>query len=141
MKHIESVEILGDNRSRWTAKVPGGKEIQWEAEILLDRPNEEIVWRSVENSEIHHAGAVRFEPAPAKRGTRVIIQMEIHELPGVMGSTIAKLVGKVPEQLVQEDLRAFKQLMETGEIATTEGQPSGRQGLLRRTFGETGRNR
>jgi uncharacterized membrane protein len=140
MKHIESVEILSDNRSRWTAKVPGGKKLQWESEILLDRPNEEIVWRSLENSDVQNSGSVRFEPAPARRGTRVIIQMEINELPGLVGSTIAKLVGKVPEQIIQEDLRAFKQLTETGEIATTEGQPSGRQGIIRRTFTKTGRN-
>jgi len=141
MKHIESVEILSENRSRWIAKIPGTKKIQWESEILLDRPNEEIVWRSLEDSEVRNSGSVRFEAAPGKRGTRVIVQMEINELPGVIGSTIAKLIGKVPEQIVQEDLRCFKQLMETGEIATTEGQPSGRKGLIRSAIQESRRNR
>ena len=140
MKHVESVEILSENRSRWTAKVPGGKKAQWEAEILLDRPNEEIVWQSLENSELQNSGSVRFEPAPARRGTRVIVQMEINQLPGAIGSTLAKLVGKVPEQIIQEDLRSFKQLMETGEIATTEGQPSGRKSILRRAFAQAGRD-
>jgi uncharacterized membrane protein len=141
MKHIEKVEILGENRSRWTAKIPGGKRIQWESEILLDRPNEEIVWRSLEGSDVQNSGSVRFEPAPANRGTRVVVQMEISEFPGQIGSTIAKLVGKIPEQIVQEDLRSFKQLMETGEIATTEGQPSGRKGLIRSALTESRRNR
>jgi uncharacterized membrane protein len=45
---------------------------------------------------------------------------------GLLGATIAKLFGRAPEQQIEEDLRRFKQVMETGEIITTEGQPAGR---------------
>jgi uncharacterized membrane protein len=131
MKHLESVEVLSENRSRWTAKLPGGKTLQWESEILLDRPNEEIVWQTLEDSDIQHSGSVRFEPASPRRGCRVILQMEHNPEHGKVGTTIAKLLGKVPEQFIQEDLRRFKQLMETGEVATTEGQPSGRRGIIK----------
>ena len=44
---------------------------------------------------------------------------------GRFGAAVAKLFGEEPGQQVREDLRRFKQLMETGEVATTEGQPRG----------------
>ena len=131
MKHLESVEVLSENLSRWTAKVAGGKTVQWESEILLDRPNEEIVWQTLEGSDIDHSGSVRFEQAPGRRGCRVILQMEHNKARGKVGSTIARVLSKVPEQFLQEDLRRFKQLMETGEVATTEGQPSGKRGIFK----------
>jgi uncharacterized membrane protein len=45
---------------------------------------------------------------------------------GVVGAAVAKLFGEEPEQQIEEDLRRFKSMMETGEVPTTEGQPSGR---------------
>jgi uncharacterized membrane protein len=50
----------------------------------------------------------------------------------VLGATVAKLFGEEPEIQVQQDLRRFRAVMETGEIATTEGQPHGRRGALYR---------
>jgi uncharacterized membrane protein len=44
---------------------------------------------------------------------------------GALTSAIAKLFGEEPEQKIGEDLRRFKMLMETGEIATTAGQSQG----------------
>jgi hypothetical protein len=37
------------------------------------------------------------------------------------------MLGREPELQVREDLRRFKALMETGEIPTVVGQPSGRR--------------
>ena len=45
---------------------------------------------------------------------------------GAVGNTIAKIFGEAPEQQIGDELRNFKMLMEAGEIATTEGQSSGR---------------
>jgi hypothetical protein len=39
---------------------------------------------------------------------------------------VAKLLGEEPEAQLHEDLHRLKQLMEAGEIITTEGQPAGR---------------
>ena len=57
---------------------------------------------------------------------------------GLGGVLVARLFGEEPEQQVAGDLRRFKQLMETGEIATTEGQPSGRRGIAARLAAATG---
>lgn len=111
---LESVEVLDDTRSRWTALAPGEFPIRWDAEITRDIPNEMIGWRSIEGSVIETAGYVRFEPRPG-RGTLVRIALE-YDLPvGRVGAVVASLLGKKPGTHVEELLRRFKQLMESGE--------------------------
>jgi len=118
MKHVVSVEPIGDRRSHWVAAAPAGTRIEWDAEIVEDRPNERIGWRSVGVAAVHHAGSVRFEPAPGGRGTKVTVELRYHPPGGAVGAFVAKLLGRDPAQQAQEDLRRFKQLVETGEIAT-----------------------
>ncbi|HEX4948410.1 MAG TPA: SRPBCC family protein, partial [Blastocatellia bacterium] len=126
MKHLESVQVMDNNRSHWVAKGPVGTNIEWDAEIIEDRPNEVIAWRSVEGAMVESTGSVRFERAPGGRGTIVRVRMQYNPPGGVVGATVAKLLGKDPESQIKDDLRRFKQVMETGEVITTEGQPSGR---------------
>lgn len=120
MKHLDSVDDLGDGRSRWKAKGPAGTEVEWEATIIADVPGEVITWRSLENADVDNAGAVRFERAPGDRGT--IVKVNIHYNPpaGVVGATVAKLFGEEPEQQLDDDLRRFKQVMEVGEVVVSD---------------------
>jgi uncharacterized membrane protein len=127
MKHLESVQTLEGQRSHWVAKGPAGTTVEWDAEILEDHPNELIFWRSIEGAEVDNTGSVRFERAPGGRGTVVRVRMQYDPPAGVVGATVAKLFGEDPAWQVKDDLRRFKQLMETGEIITTEGQPAGRE--------------
>jgi uncharacterized membrane protein len=126
MEHLESVTDLGDGRSRWVSKAPLHTHVEWEAEITDEEPGRFIAWRSVEGSSIANSGRVRFDPAPAGRGTEVRVSLEYAPPAGAIGDTIAKLFGEAPEQQIEDDLRHFKQLAEAGEIPTTKGQPSGR---------------
>ena len=126
MTHLQSVQTLGENRSRWTAKGPLGTNVSWDAEIINDKPNELIAWRSVEGADIDNAGSVRFRPGPNGRGTEVTVELNYEPPAGAIGATIAKLLGEEPEVQVREDLRHFKQILEAGEIPTIEGQTSGR---------------
>src|SRR6185369_6596882 len=121
MKHLESVEDRGDGRSHWAAKGPAGSTVEWEATIIAHVPNEVITWRSLEGSDVDHAGAVRFERAPGNRGTIVKVNMEYNPLAGVVGAAIAKLFGEEPEQQMEDDLRRFKQVMEVGEVVVSDG--------------------
>jgi uncharacterized membrane protein len=121
MRHLESVEILSSTRSRWRAKAPAGMTVEWEAEILQDRDQEWIAWRSIEGSDVQNSGSVRFKPAPGGRGTEIRVQLQYTPPAGALGRTIAKLFGEEPEQQVADDLRRFKQLMEAGEIAVSDG--------------------
>jgi uncharacterized membrane protein len=126
MKHLKSVRDMGNRRSHWVAKAPAGRTVEWDAEITDDRPNELITWRSLEGSDVDNVGSVRFERAPGGRGSVVRVEMRYRPPAGALGAAVAKLLGENPEWLVKDNLRRFKQVMETGEIITTEGQPAGR---------------
>ena len=125
MRHLESVQVIDERRSHWQAKAPLGRTVEWDAEITEDRPNERIAWRSLEGADVPNHGSVSFEPAPGGRGT--VVRVDLHYQPpgGIIGATIARLFGEEPGQQVQEDLRAFKQLMETGEVVQSEASATG----------------
>jgi uncharacterized membrane protein len=124
MKHLLSVSSHG-NRSRWVAQAPGDMQVEWEAEIISDVPNEMISWRSLPGSQIDTAGSVHFIAAPGDRGTEVKVELQYRPPGGILSALVARLFGEEPAQQVREDLRHFKQLMEAGELPTTEGQPQG----------------
>lgn len=121
MRHLESVQALGGNRSRWRARGPAGTTVEWEAELIQDRPDEWISWRSTEDARIQNSGSVRFSRAPGSRGTELRVQLQYVPPAGAIGRTIAKMFGEEPEQQIQEDLRRFKQLLETGEVPISDG--------------------
>lgn len=125
MKHLESVAQQSETRSHWVAKLPAGQSVAWDAEITTDVPGERIAWRSLEGSEITNVGTVQFRPAPGGRGTEVLVSLEYAPPAGVLGEAVAKLLADTPERQISAGLRSFKQIMEAGEVATTEGQPSG----------------
>jgi uncharacterized membrane protein len=125
MHNLESVRSEG-NRSHWVARGPLGTRVAWDAEIITDRPNELIGWRSLPGSQVDTAGSVHFLKAPGDRGTEVKVEIRYDPPGGKAGATVAWLLGADPEGEVREDLRRFKRLLETGEIPTTLGQPSGR---------------
>jgi uncharacterized membrane protein len=127
MRHLESVQNLGGGRSHWVAKAPAGRTAEWDAEIIAERPNELIAWRSVEGSTVNNAGSVRFRAGANSEGTRVIVELEYEPPAGRLGALLGRPFGEEPAVEVREDLRAFKELMEAGEVATTTGQPSGRK--------------
>jgi uncharacterized membrane protein len=126
MKNLESVTELDQTRSHWVAKGPAGTRVEWDAEIYNEKENELIAWRSLEDADIVNAGSVRFQPGPRDHGTFVRVTLNYNPPAGKVGATVAQLLGADPAQLIKEDLRRLKQIMEAGEIATTEGQTSGR---------------
>lgn len=128
MKNVESVTQLDANRSHWVVKGPGGRKIEWDAVIHNEIEGEMIAWRTVEGAAVQHAGSVWFREAPAGRGTEVKVEMQYNPPAGMLGAAVASLWGKDPGHQIQEDLHRLKQLMETGEIPTTQGQPRGRSG-------------
>ena len=119
MRHLESVKDLGDGRSHWRVKGPAGMKVEWDA-ILGDVPGEVITWRSLENSDVDNAGAVRFEQAPGGRGTIVRVNFEYNPVGGVVGAAVAKLFGEEPSQQLDDDLRRFKQVLEVGEVVVSD---------------------
>ncbi|HKQ38883.1 MAG TPA: SRPBCC family protein [Verrucomicrobiae bacterium] len=134
MNHLKAVTVTGENLTHWVAKGPMNSDVEWDAETINDRPGELIAWKSIEGSDIYTAGSVRFQPAPGNRGTMVRVTFEYDPPAGKLGAVIAKLFGEDPAKQVNVDLRRFKQLMETGEIARTEGQSAGRASSTSKRF-------
>lgn len=120
MKHLEAVSVHDERRSKWTARGPMGKNVSWEAEILEDVPNERISWRSLPGSTITNAGMVRFEDAPGDRGTEIHVELEYKPPAGMLGTTVALLFREEPKEQLFDDLRAFKQVMEIGEVLVSD---------------------
>jgi uncharacterized membrane protein len=120
MTHLESVQVLGPKRSHWAAVGPAGMRVEWDAETVEDRPNELISWRSLPGGDVETSGWVRFKPAPGNRGTEIVVEMRYDPPGGVLGATIAKLFGEAPDQIVTRDLRAFKNVMEVGEVVHSD---------------------
>jgi uncharacterized membrane protein len=125
MKHLRGVKVYDAKRSHWTISGLLNTTIEWDAIITEDRENELIAWASVQSADIDNSGFIRFQPILNDRGTEVKVVTEYKPPGGVIGDTIAKIFGESPIQQLGDDLRRFKMLMETGEIATTEGQSKG----------------
>jgi uncharacterized membrane protein len=119
MQHLESVRVLDDRRSHWKARAPAGTSVEWDAEILDDRPNELIAWRAVGNADVPNRGSVRFQPSP-QGGTEVHVELSYEPPGGRLGSIVAKLLGEEPEIQVASDLRRLKQVIELGEVVLSE---------------------
>ncbi|HLO50222.1 MAG TPA: SRPBCC family protein [Kamptonema sp.] len=127
MKHLKYVKVIDNKRSHWIASAPMDNSIEWDAEIINEQENRLIAWASIEGADVDNSGFVRFQPAPAGRGTEVKVVIEYNPPGGAIAANFAKLFGEEPKQQIGDDLRRFKQIMETGEIATVEGQSSGRR--------------
>jgi uncharacterized membrane protein len=132
MNNLESVKQLDERRFHWVAKGVSPITSEWDCEITEDRPGAALAWRTVNAAEVPNAGSVLFEAAPRGRGT--IVRLSVHYRPvgGRLTAALARLLRQDPQTQVQQDLRRFKQLIETGEIATTNGQPTGRRTLVGR---------
>lgn len=130
VKQLKEIHILDNMHSHWVIQGPAAQILEWNAEIVNEIPNQLIGWRTLEGADLAHAGSVHFDPAPHGRGT--IVKVEIQYQPPVnrMGDAMAKVLGQDPGQIIKENLIRFKELMETGEIATIEGQPRGSRNVL-----------
>jgi uncharacterized membrane protein len=124
MTHVESVETREPDKSHWVVKAPTGT-VEWDAEISDERPGELIAWRSLPSSSITNVGSVRFKRAPGDQGTEVEVELRYEPPAGTLGVAVAKLMGEEPATQLSDDLRRFKQVVETGEIVRSEGSLGG----------------
>ena len=118
MDNIVSIEILDDKRSRWTVKAPMGRKVGFESVITHEIPGQQISWQSAEGADVDNSGSIEFQEA-GKRGTVVRSTIAYDPPGGFVGQMLAKLFGREPRVQARRDLHRFKQLMETGEVATS----------------------
>jgi len=118
MDNVERVDVLDAKRSHWVVKAPAGKTVEWDSVITEERDGEFIAWASEEGADVSNSGRIDFRDAGA-RGTVVTATILYDPPAGVIGKVIAKMFQREPAIQARRDLRRFKQLMETGEIATS----------------------
>ena len=118
MENVERIDVLGDGRSHWVVKAPGGKTVEWNAVVTEERDGETIAWISEEGADVPNSGRIDFRDAQGDRGTIVTATILYDPPAGTVGKLIAKMFQREPAIQARRDLRRFKQLMETGEIAT-----------------------
>ena len=128
MKHLESVAVREEGLTHWVAKGPAGMRVEWDARIINEIDNRLVAWQSIEVSTIATAGSVNFDETG--HGTRVRVHFQYSPPGGRLGAAVASILGEEPRLQVRADMRRFKQLLETGEIPTIEGQTSGRSSRL-----------
>jgi len=126
MENVEKVEKVDARRSRWIIKAPAGASVEILTRITEEKTSERIAWASEPDSEIKTEGRVEFIDAPPGRGTYVRLTMRYSPPGGIVGKGLAKLLQREPKIQSRRDLRRFKQLMETGEVATN-ASPSARK--------------
>jgi len=113
MDHLESVRVLDENRSHWVAKAPAGTRVEWDAIIHNEIENELIAWRSLRGADVNNAGSVHFSSVGDGNRTEVRVVLSYEPPAGKLGAVVAKLLGEEPSKQVEDDLRRFKQVMES----------------------------
>lgn len=122
MENVERIDVLDATRSHWVVKAPAGKTVEWDARITEEQRDRSIAWTSEEGASVANSGRIEFRDA-GPRGTIVTLTIVYDPPGGVIGQWIAKMFQREPKIQARRDLRRFKQLMETGEIATPAMNP------------------
>ncbi|MFS0772674.1 SRPBCC family protein [Sphingomonas sp. 1P08PE] len=122
MENVVRIDVADATRSHWVVKAPGGTTVEWDARVTEEEPGRLIAWSSEEGADVPNSGRVTFRDA-GRRGTVVTATILYDPPGGVIGKVVAKMFQREPAIQARRDLRRFKQLMETGEIATPAMNP------------------
>ncbi|MDQ4121337.1 MAG: SRPBCC family protein [Acidobacteriota bacterium] len=105
MEGVEEVRQQGDKNTHWRANI-AGKDVEWDAEITEQTPDQRVSWRSTTGSP--NAGTVSFQSVGTNQ-TNVTLRLE-YEPQGFFES-VGSALGFVDSR-VQGDLERFKQFIE-----------------------------
>lgn len=133
MDHLAEVQQIDQRHSHWEAKIPAGlgATISWDAEIVQEVANERLLWRSLPGSTIDNAGEVHFRNSPDGRGTEVHAIIAYRPPAGEIGKAVAGWLNPTLSNMVKDDMRRFKELVESGkgDPANDKGSYAGGDGM------------
>ncbi|MBB3055759.1 SRPBCC family protein [Mucilaginibacter gotjawali] len=116
MSHLESVDVLDNERSHWVLKLPAGvANVSWDAQIVMDVPGEFIGWSSLPGSIIDNAGKVRFRDTP-DGGTLIDLLITYQPPAGGIGASVAHILNPVFKNMVDTDVQNFRQYMDMADL-------------------------
>ncbi|RZM04914.1 MAG: SRPBCC family protein [Sphingomonas sp.] len=122
MENVERIDVTDGHRSHWVVKAPAGRTVEWDARVTREVPDRLIAWTSEDGADVPNSGQIEFHDAGA-RGTVVTATILYDPPGGAIGRIVAKMFQREPKIQARRDLRRFKQLMETGEVATPAMNP------------------
>jgi len=107
MKHLDAIETVPQS-----------------FQLFDEVDNQKIAWGVKDGEDIFAYGTIEFSPDSLDR-TVVKMGMRYEVNKGKVAGKLHDWFGENLEDKILEDMRHFKQFMETGEIPTTEGQSRG----------------
>ncbi|GJE75626.1 MULTISPECIES: SRPBCC family protein [Methylorubrum] len=124
---LADIRPSGDGRSEWRADGPLGQSHAWVMQISEERPGA-LIRASADGAALVTEIEIRFRAAQAGRGTVATLRVRFDPPGGMLGDVAVRFFdGVVPKELASKALRAFKSLVLTGEIPTTDRQPAARR--------------
>jgi uncharacterized membrane protein len=132
LSHVRAIELQGEEYCQLTMEVPFGGTSRWRARIAEDVPGRRIAWETAPESPLHIRGSFELSEQPGHRGTLLRASLTLKPTAPSLVAPLARLLGSAPDLWLTRQLRRFRQFVETGEVATTQGQASGRRSLLSR---------
>jgi uncharacterized membrane protein len=126
MAHVDDIQMTGPRTSHWKVSAPFDREVEWDAETTEQVSGSLLSWRSKEGAAVANSGEVRFVRAPDGISTEVHVTLTYDAPGGGLGKALAKYFREDPSQHLDDDLRRFKQVMETGQVVRSDGAPWGK---------------
>lgn len=125
MGSVVDVTAPSSDVLHWVVSIPGGRAFESETRIVHERPGELLQWESLPGAAFPNEGSIQF--ALTDRGTEVRLRVRVLTPVGPARQWLERQLGPLPGALIRKVLRRFKSLVETGEIASTERNPSSRR--------------
>lgn len=124
-ENLERVEILENEISNWHFK--GEENYSVPIQIRSGLDGDLLVWKSLDAAGFVYTLAIHLEPAQYGRGTVARLIVTYDATSGAIASIFEKMFGADATILSRKNLQRLKAFCETGNVPTTDGQPSGRE--------------
>lgn len=112
MEHIERIEVLSSNRSRWVVKAPLGQTVEWVAHVTEDIADERIAWETEYDADVRSSGWVEFRDTPDGTSTQVQALIAYEPPGGRIGHLAARLWREDPATQAHDDLLRLRNILE-----------------------------